>query len=66
MKQTAKLTTLVSPDLFSPELKQLFDAKTGKWKATVNQAQTELNFKQEDEQEGEEGEQTDPNQLSLF
>ena len=61
-----KLTTLVSPDLFSPELKQLFDAKTGKWKATVNQAQTELNFKKEDEQEGEEGEQTDPNQLSLF
>lgn len=62
-----KLQHMISPDLFEGGLKQVFNAKNGKWIGTIDNRGT-LFEKPEEESllPIEEPEPQDPNQLQLF
>ena len=59
-----KLTHITAPDMFAANLVQVFDAKSGKWIATIPEG-TELKTKAEEAQTvGQEV--VNKNQLTLF
>ena len=65
INKTGKLTHMVATDLFlGDEATQVFNAKSGKWIATIRKGQ-ELNF-EPDPEELKEVETVNPNQLILF
>ena len=61
-----KLQHLIAPDMFEGGKRQVFNAKTGKWIATVTKG-NEFNFTPlEEATEPQEEINNNPNQLNLF
>jgi hypothetical protein len=58
-----QLTQLTAPDLFSHDLKQIFDPKTGKWVATIP---VNMEYVAKEDKAQTVVEQENKNQLKLF